>query len=109
GVIRPGMICYLILNYLDAEPVRRINQLSQLRERAEVLFDFIEVHRAVAVIIRDRPPRCAGSVRILLALIQVIDIVIPGREPDRSDAKIFEIREVINDSLKITSMIVTTL
>ena len=39
---------------LIPEPVRVVDELPELGERAEVLVDGVEVHGAVAVVVRDR-------------------------------------------------------
>ena len=52
-MLRPRVIRHLILNHFDAQPVRRIHQFAELRQRAEMFFHAVEIHRAVSVIIRD--------------------------------------------------------
>ena len=46
---RADVVRDLILDHLDAQRVRRIDQRLQLRPRPEVLLNTIEVGRAVAV------------------------------------------------------------
>src|SRR5258705_1952129 len=36
----------------------------------------------------------------------MVVVVIPGREPDRRDAKILQIRQAIDDTLKIAAVVV---
>ena len=49
GMMRAGVINHFVLNDLNAGAMGRINQFAQLRERAEVLFDGVEVLWVVAV------------------------------------------------------------
>ena len=53
GVIRAGVIRYLILNDFDSELMRSINQLAELRQAAEMLFNPVEIDSTIAVIVRD--------------------------------------------------------
>src|SRR2546423_614881 len=74
--------------------------VAPIRERAEVLFDSVEVNRAVAV------EACGRSALLLLDLVGVVDVVVPGREPDGCDAQLFQVRQVVDDSLKVAAVVV---
>ena len=41
-----------------------------------------------------------------LDLVQAIVIVVPGCEPDRGDAEILQVRQAIDDALKIAAVVV---
>src|SRR5205085_7967866 len=99
-VIRARVIANLVLYYFNAELVCVVNEVAQLRERAEVLLDSVEVNRAVAVEARGR---CA---LLLLYLVGVVDVVVPGREPDCCDAQLFEVRQVVDDALEVAAVVV---
>jgi hypothetical protein len=102
-VIRPRVIRHLILNHFDPLAVRGIHQLAELRQRPKVLLDAIVVDRAVAVIIRDG--LAVGS----FALVQMVDVVIHRVEPDGRHAQVLQIRQVIDNALEITAVIIARL
>src|SRR5262252_9252571 len=83
GVIWAGVISDLVLNDFDAHLVRSINQLAKLRQVSEMLFDAIEIDGAVTMIVGDLSFRTAWLIGILLALIEMVNVVIPWRKPDR--------------------------
>ena len=103
GVIRAGVVRHLVLNHLDAERVGAVHQLAEIVERSEVLLDGVEIDRAVAVVIGDR------LVVVLLALVQMVDVVVDRREPDGGHAEIFQIGEVLDDPAEIAAVIVAGL
>ena len=41
-----------------------------------------------------------------LDLVESIVIVVPGRQPDRGDAEFFQVRQAIDNALKIATVIV---
>ena len=94
------MIDDLVLDDLDAGAMRSVNELSQFRERAEVFFDAVEVLRVVAV------KAGAGFSFFQFDLVEAIVVVVPRREPDRRDAEIFQVRQAIDDALKIAAVVV---
>src|SRR6185369_17272054 len=103
------MIRDLVLNDFYSQPMSSIYQFAKLAQRSEMLFDAVEVNCTVTVIIGYRLLCPARSFGILLAFIEVIDVIVPGRQPYGSDAEIFQIRKVVDHSLKISSVIVTSL
>jgi hypothetical protein len=102
-MIRTGVIGHLVLNHLEALAVRGVHQFAELGESAEVLFDAVEIHRAVAVIVGD------ALVVVSLALVQAVDVVVYRVDPDGGGAEILEIRQVIDDALEVAAMVVTRL
>ena len=52
--------------------MRVIHQLAKIVERAEMLVHAVEVDRAIAVVIGDR------LIAVLLARVQVVDVVVIG-------------------------------
>src|SRR6266581_5915231 len=86
-MIGAGVIGNLILNDFDTELMRSINQLTQFRKRAEMLFHAVKIDSAVTVIIGYLALWPTGIIRILLAFIKLIDIVIPRRQPNCRHAK----------------------
>src|SRR5205807_10130913 len=80
----PSVVCDFILNDFDSQSMRCFDEFAQFCERAEMLFDAVKIDWAVTVIIRDRTFRAARLLGILLALVQVIDVVVPWCQPNRS-------------------------
>ena len=72
-----------------------------------MLLNAVEIYCAVTVIIRDSTLWSIRPFRILLALVQVIDVVIPGRQPDRRHAKFLQIGQVLDHTFKVAAVIVT--
>src|ERR1044072_2402420 len=81
-MIWTSVIHHLVLNDLDARPMRGVDQLTQLRVRAEVFLDGVKVLRVVAM------KAGARFVFLQLDLVEVIVVVVPRREPDRGDAEL---------------------
>src|SRR5205085_6878490 len=106
-MIRTGVIGDFILNDLDAESMSLIDEFAEFRQRPEMLFDAIEIDSAVTVIIRNLSSRAVWLIRILLALVEMIDVVIPGREPNRRYAELFQIRQMCNDPFKVATVVIT--
>ena len=103
GVIRARVIRHLVLNHLDAERVGAVHELAKLVKRPEVLLDAVEIDRAVAVVIRD----CLTVV--LLALVQMVDVVVNRREPDGGHPEIFQIGKVLDDPAEIAAVVIARL
>ena len=82
GMVRAGVIHHLVLNDLDAGAMRSLNQLAQLRVRAEVFLDAVKVLRVVAM------KSGARFVFLQLDLVEAIVVVVPRREPDSGDAEV---------------------
>src|ERR1019366_4583796 len=102
-VVRTGVIGHLILYHLQALGVRLVHQLTEFLQVAEVLIDAIEIHRTVAVIIRD------GLIVVAFAFVQVVDVVVYRSEPERGDAQILQIRKVLRNAGEIAAMVVAAL
>ena len=103
GVVGAAVVRHLVLDHLDAQRVRPVHQLPQRGEVAEVLLDRVEVHRAVAVVVGDR----LAVVR--LALVQVVDVVVPGVEPDRGDPEVLQVRQAIDHPAQVAAVVVAAL
>ena len=101
------MVRDLVLDNFDSKSVGLIHQLAQFRERAEMFFDTIKVDRAITMIIGDLSFGSVRFVRILFALVEVIDVVVPRRQPNRRHPEFFQIRKMVDDSLKIAAVVVT--
>src|ERR1051325_4328656 len=104
-IVNPRMIWtsvvhHFVLDDLDSVAMRGVDQLAQLRKRAEVFFDAIKILRIVAV------KAGARLVFLQLDLVEPIVVVVPRRQPDRSDAEVLEIRQMIDDALKIAAVVV---
>src|SRR4051812_27372348 len=82
-MIRTGVVHHLVLDDLYSIAVRGVDEFTQLCKRAEVFFNGVEVLRVVAV--------KAGTRFVFLQfdLIESIVVVIPRRQPDRRNTKIF--------------------
>ena len=85
-MIWTSVVHHLVLNDLYAGAVRGINQFAQLCVCSEVFFDAVEILWVVAVKSRAR------FVFLQLDLVESIVIVVPGREPDRRNTKLFQVR-----------------
>ena len=83
--------------------VRPVHQLAQRREVAEVLLDRVEVHGAVAVVVGDR------LAVVGLALVQVVDVVVPGVEPERGDAEVLQVRQALDHAAQVAAVVVAAL
>src|SRR6185369_2780627 len=82
-MIWTGVIHHLVLDDLYAGAMRSLDQLTQLRERAEVFLDRVKILRVVAV------KSGARFVFLELDLIEAIVVVVPRRQPDGGDAELF--------------------
>src|SRR5437868_7190431 len=86
-MMRAYMIRNLILNNFQTERMSLLNQLAQGAHVAEVFFDTVIIYRAVTVI---RGVRTPGFV----AGAYSVPVFVPGREPERSHAQRFQVRQV---------------
>ncbi len=100
GMVGPGVVGDLVLDDLQSLAVRRVHQLAQRRERAEVLLDAVEVDGAVAVVVGDRLSVVA------LLLVQVVHVVVPGIEPERGDAQVLQVGQALDDPLEVAAVVV---
>ena len=71
-----------------------------------MLFNSVEINGAVPVIVGDTQLWTTGLVRVLFAFVQIIDVVVPGREPDCRHAEIFQIRQVRDDAFKVAAVVI---
>src|SRR6185369_3651374 len=99
-MIRTSVIHHLVLDDLYPVAMRGVDELTQLCERPEVFFNGVEVLRVVAVKARAR------FVFLQFDLIESIVVVVPRRQPDRRHAKVFEIRQMVDNALKVAAVIV---
>ena len=86
--------------------MRLIHQLAQFRERTKMFFDAVEIHCAVTVIIGNLSPRAIRLIGILLAFIQMIDIVIPRCQPNRRYAEILQIGQMLDNAFKVAAVVI---
>ena len=68
-----------------------------------MLLDAVEVDGAVAVVVGDR------LAVVGLALVQVIDVVVPGVEPKRRDAEVLQVRQAVDDPAQVAAVVVARL
>src|ERR1051326_715739 len=108
GMIRAGVICDFVLNDFDTDTMRCIDQLAQLLKRSEVFFDAVEIDCAVSMIVRDHSLRTIRPIGILLAFIEMVNVVVPRRQPDGRYPEVFKVRQMLNDPFKIAAMIITS-
>ena len=99
-MVRSGVIGHLILDHLEPECVRASDQLLQIRHRSKVLFDTVEIHGSVAVVVGD------GLVVVGLFLIQMVDVVVPRVQPDGGDAEVLQVRQLRGDTLEVSTVVV---
>src|SRR5205085_11518561 len=101
-VIWACVIGDLILDELDAEGVRRVRQLAQRRQVAEVFVHGVEIYRAIAVI--------AGRhlAVINFFLVGPVGVVVPGVEPQGGDAERFQVRQTGDDAAQVAAVVVAT-
>ena len=62
-----------------------------------MILDAIIIYRVIAVIIRIRAPR-------LVALVGLVRVVVPRRQPNRGDAELLQIIEMIGDAFEIPAV-----
>src|ERR1700682_539167 len=82
GMIRTSVVNDFVLNDLDARAMCGSYQFAQLRERAKVLLNTIEVLWVVAV------KAGAGLFFLQFNLVRVVVVVIPRCEPDSRDTEV---------------------
>src|SRR5687767_4864694 len=80
--------------------MRGFNQFTHGGVRTEVFLDGIKVLWVVTM------KTGAGFFFLQLDLVEAIVVVVPRRQPNRSDAKLFQVRQAIDDALKIAAVIV---
>ena len=102
-VVRPAVVRDLVLDHPDARGVGPVDHLAQRREIAEVLLDAVEVDGPVAVVVGDRLPVVG------LAVVQVVDVVVPGVEPQRGDAELLQVRQLLDDPAQVAAVVVPRL
>ena len=73
------------------------DQLAQRREIAKAIFDRVVIDRVIAVIVSIRAPG-------LIATIHAVPVVVPRRQPQCSDAELFEIRQMVDDAAQVAAM-----
>ena len=95
---RTDMISHLILNYFYSQRVRLLDQLPERSQITKVIFYAVVIDCVVAVIVGIWTPR-------LVTGINTIPVVVPRCQPHRRDSQLFQIRKVIDDAAKITTMI----
>src|SRR5437588_4153914 len=98
NVMSADVIRNLILNNFQTERMSLFNQLAQGVHVAEVCFDTVIIYRTVTVIRGVRTPR-------FVAGAYSVPILVPGREPERGHAKLFQIRQMFADAAEISAMI----
>ena len=76
-MVRSCVVGHLILNHFDSVRMGFIHEFPQFLQVAKMLLDAVVVNSTVAVVVRDI------LVVVALFAVQVIDIVIPGIQPDR--------------------------
>ena len=86
--------------------MRLIHQLAQFRERTKMFFDAVEIHCAVTVIIGNPSPRAVRLIGILLALVKMIDVVVPRRQPNRRYAEILQITQMLDNAFKVAAVVI---
>ncbi len=87
-MLRADVIRHLVLNDLYTERMRLLDQLAQRRQIAEAIFDGVVIDRVIAVVVSVWTPG-------LVAAIHAIPVVVPGSQPECSDAEIFQIRKLL--------------
>ena len=102
-MIRPGVVGYLILNHLESQAMRVLNQGAILRQHSQMLVDAVEIDGSVAVVIGN------GLVVVFLALVQVVRVVVDRREPDGGDAEVFQIGKLLPNPREIAAVIIAGL
>src|SRR6185503_18133250 len=95
-----SVVHYLVLNDLYARLMRGLHQFTKLCMRSEVFVDRVKILWVVAV------KSGARFVFLQLDLVESIVIVVPGRQPDSRDTKLFQVRQTVDNALKITAVIV---
>src|SRR5688572_6751206 len=80
--------------------MRRFNQFPHGGVGTEVFLDSIKVLWVVTM------KSGAGFFFLQFDLVETIVVVIPGGQPNRSDAELFQVRQAIDDAMKIAAVIV---
>ena len=102
-VIRAGVIGDHIENDFYPLRVRGIHQLLELRQSADVFVDIIKIDRAITVIVGD------SLAIVLLFFVQLVGVVVQRVEPDRGDAKRFEVGQLLLHACKVAAVVVASL
>src|ERR1051326_2719111 len=93
----PDVIRDLVLEDLDAQRVRFLDQLAQGRESTEAILDGVIVDRMIAVVVRVWAPR-------FIATVYAIPVVVPRCEPECCDAEIFQVGQLVDYAAQVTAV-----
>ena len=98
-VVPPRVIGHHVGNHLDAHGMRLVHERAEPGEVAEVLFDRVEVGRAIAVVVGHRLP-----VVDLLA-IELVVVVEDRIQPDGGDAEFLEVGQALAYAGEVSAMV----
>src|SRR5258705_7473890 len=97
-MVRPNVICHLVLNYFQPEGVCLFNQFPKRGQVAKMIFNAVVIDCVITMVISIRAPG-------LIALIDSIPVVIPRSQPQGGDTKLLQVRKMIDHTAQIATVI----